>query len=152
MHLVYGIGATKLAEYGPAMLAEIDRVAAERNLARDVPLPVVKAVSEPSPPKMTAIAAAPLFREGLSIEAVAGKLNRAKSTVVEYLCDYIQHEKPASIDAWVAPATYRQVCDAAKTCGRERLKPIFIALGERVPYDQIRVALKFLECGGSTPL
>jgi hypothetical protein len=38
----------------------------------------------------------------------------------------------------------RVVAAAARQCGVERLKPIFIALGEQVSYDDIRLVLAHL--------
>ena len=71
-------------------------------------------------------------------------LGRARSTVAEYLCEFIRSERPASIDAWVDGTRYQQVLTAARLVGTGRLKPIFVALGESVPYDDIRLVLTHL--------
>jgi hypothetical protein len=39
---------------------------------------------------------------------------------------------------------YQRVRAAARQVGTERLKPIYIALGEQVPYDDIRLVLAYL--------
>ena len=38
-----------------------------------------------------------------------------------------------------------RVTAAARQVGVERLKPIFLALGEKVPYDDIRLVLAHLQ-------
>ena len=40
-----------------------------------------------------------------------------------------------------AKELYEQVVTAARQAGTDRLKPIFIALGEKVPYDMIRLVV-----------
>ena len=73
------------------------------------------------------------------------QLNCARSTTVEYLAEYIRGEKPASIAAWVAEDVAERVTAAARQVGVERLKPIFLALGEKVPYNDIRLVLAHLQ-------
>jgi ATP-dependent DNA helicase RecQ len=48
------------------------------------------------------------------------------------------------VAAWIQPDVYQRVAAAARQVGTERLKPIFIALGEQVPYDEIRVVVAHL--------
>jgi ATP-dependent DNA helicase RecQ len=82
-----------------------------------------------------------LFRQGTVIEDVMHQTGRARSTVSDYLCQFIQEEKPTSVDTWVSAETYERVAAAAREVGMERLKPIYLALGESVPYEVIRVVL-----------
>jgi ATP-dependent DNA helicase RecQ len=86
-----------------------------------------------------------LFRQGAVVEDVMHQLNRSRSTVMDYLRDFILSEKPATIACWVADDTYQRVLAAARQVGTERLKPIFLVLGEKVPYDDIRLVLAHLE-------
>ena len=74
---------------------------------------------------------------------------RARSTVVDYLCDHIRREKPAHIDGWVPRGQYDQVVGPARELGTARLKPIFLALEENVPYDVIRLVTTHLEVTGA---
>ena len=85
-----------------------------------------------------------LFRQGLAIEDVMHQTGRSRSTVCDYLAEYVREEKPPSIAAWVTDAVYEQVAAAARRVGSDRLKPIFIALGEKVPYDEIRLVVAHL--------
>jgi ATP-dependent DNA helicase RecQ len=64
--------------------------------------------------------------------------------VFDYLCDFIREERPTSISAWVAEGLCQRITAAARQVGTERLKPIFLALGEQVPYDDIRVVVTYL--------
>ena len=76
------------------------------------------------------------------------QLNRARPTVYDYLTEYIRTERPASISTWVADEVYLRVARAAREVGTERLKPIFLALGEKVDYDTIRLVVTHLAGDG----
>ena len=86
-----------------------------------------------------------MFRQGASIEDVAQQMGRAASTVTQYLVEYIHAEKPASIAAWVNERVYKEVEEAKGKLGTDRLKGLFLALNERVPYDQVRLVVAHLQ-------
>jgi ATP-dependent DNA helicase RecQ len=150
MRMISGIGDDKLRNFGDRFLQIILEHSRQRALALDqVPAP-----AQPRPPaEAPKVAARPnaqrtqafaLFREGAVIEDVMHQTGRSRSTIVDYLCDYIREAKPAVIRTWVNDALYQQVAAEARRFGVDRLKPIFIALGERVPYDDIRLVLAHL--------
>jgi ATP-dependent DNA helicase RecQ len=147
MRLVYGIGDAKLRDHGERFLQVIKDYCAGRGLSMDnQPAPV----PAPEPRKPTPRAnpvrdlAFTQFRQGAAVEDVMHQTNRGRSTVNDYLCDFIREEKPASVAPWVAEETYQRVAAAARQVGTERLKPIFLALGEKVSYDDIRLVLAHL--------
>ena len=77
------------------------------------------------------------------------QVGRARSAVVDYLCEYIRREKPRSIATWVADDVYLHILAAARTVGTDKLKPIFLVLGEKVSYDEIRIVLAHMLGGTS---
>jgi ATP-dependent DNA helicase RecQ len=77
------------------------------------------------------------------------EMERARSTTLQYLVEFIRAEKPATISAWVGDDTYQRVAAAARQVGLERLAPIFEALGQAIPYDAIRLVVSHLKFGGS---
>jgi ATP-dependent DNA helicase RecQ len=147
MRLVSGIGDAKLRQFGEAFLEIITIHCRERLLSRDnpagpaAPVEAPKAPSRPNPVRDQAFT---LFRQRAAIEDVMHQTNRSRSTVMDYLSDYIREERPASIATWVANEVYQRVAAAGRQVGTERLKPIFIALGEKVSYDDIRLVLAHL--------
>lgn len=86
-----------------------------------------------------------MFRQGASIDEVAQQIGRARSTTTEYLADFIALERPASIAAWIPDRMYKQVADVQRQLATDRLKPLFLALNEQVPYDQIRLILAHIQ-------
>jgi ATP-dependent DNA helicase RecQ len=147
MKLIYGVGNTKLRDYGNAFFHVIVRHCRDRGLASDLSLPPPrieeprKKKSEPGSPRARAI---DLFREGCVAEDVMHQLGKNRSTVIDYLKDYIELDRPESILGWVSAEVYDKVAAAAKKVGTDRLKPIFIELEEKVPYDEIRLVVAHL--------
>ncbi len=147
MKLIYGVGNTKLRDYGNQFLQIILRHCRERALPGDLTLPPPrieepkKVKIEPGTPRARAI---DLFREGCVVEDVMHQLGKSRATVMDYLKDYIEYDRPDSVIGWVSEDVYQKVAAAAAKVGTDRLKPIFIALEEKVPYDEIRLVVAHL--------
>jgi ATP-dependent DNA helicase RecQ len=151
MRLIYGIGDTKLREFGQTFLDVILTHCKSVGLPLDVkPPPKQDKVARRVETSNKPVEGAWLFRRGASIEEVMQKLGRARSTVVEYLQAYILKERPATIAAWVPDELYQRVAEAARKYGSERMKPIFIGLGEQVSYDDIRLVVAHLTALGDS--
>ena len=86
-----------------------------------------------------------LFRQGKTLDEVSKRSDRARSTLCEYLCEFIRSERPKSVSAWVGDELYQRIAAAARQAGHEWLKPIFVALGEQVPYEAIRIVVADLK-------
>jgi len=147
MKMIYGIGNNKLRDYGDEFLQVVLRHCREQNLPGDLSPtpprleePAKKAIA-PGTPRGRAI---DLFREGCVIEDVMHQLGKSRATVIDYLKDHIELDRPESILGWVSEEVYQKVAAAAKKVGAARLKPIFIELGENVPYDEIRLVVAHL--------
>jgi hypothetical protein len=76
------------------------------------------------------------------VDEVAAKTGRSRSTVGQYLEDYVAERKPESVSAWVDDLTYARVRSAAKGTPGAFLKPVYEALGGTVSYEDIRVVMK----------
>jgi ATP-dependent DNA helicase RecQ len=152
MHLVYGIGEAKLRDFGPQFLRLIQDHCRRHGLTTDNPAGPLKAEAAPraaSRPNAQRDLAFKLFRQGAAIADVMRQVQRSRATVVDYLCEYIRERRPTAIASWVASDTYQRVAAAARRVGTGRLKPLYLALGEQVPYDDIRLVLAHLAAGAS---
>jgi len=149
---VRGVGDRKLADFGARFTAEItgycrehaleiEPVPARRNDARSEDA-AFAANKKLNPARETAFE---MFAQGRSVSDVAAEVQRARSTTLQYLVEYIQAKRPESIEAWVDQDTYRTVAEAADEVGTQRLRPIFEHLDEAVPYDTIRLVARHLE-------
>jgi ATP-dependent DNA helicase RecQ len=147
MRLVYGIGDAKLRDLGNRFLSVIDTHCRERSLTRDQAASPVKSPEPRKPssrPNSARDLAFQLFRKQTAIEDVMHQTGRGRAAVMDYLTEYIAETRPASIATWVAPKLYQRVAQAARRVGTDRLKPIFLELGEQVPYDEIRLVVAHL--------
>jgi hypothetical protein len=77
---------------------------------------------------------------------VKHEIERARSTTIEYLAEFIATQRPASIEPWVPAPLYQRIAAAIEGVQRHappdetwRLAPIFAALDGEVPYDDIRL-------------
>ena len=148
LRMIYGIGEAKLKSLGHQILPVIADYCRIHNIATDVTgsrtAPAAKPAvsSRPNAAKDTAFQ---LFKLGKSIKQVAGELDRTEKTVADYLAEYITTAKPASIAPWVPDATFRRIQQAISQHGADRLKPVFVALDETVPYEYIRIVAAYLQ-------
>ncbi|HET6575141.1 MAG TPA: DNA helicase RecQ [Fimbriiglobus sp.] len=145
MKQVSGVGEVKLRAYGARFLEAIRGYAAEH--PAPPPRPTGPSTVAAAARRQTAFA---LFRDKTAIPDAMHQLKLARSTVSDYLAQYILTERPADISTWVADDVYQEVAAAAKEVGTEKLKPIYLALNEQVPYDDIRLVLAHLAATNAT--
>jgi ATP-dependent DNA helicase RecQ len=142
---VNGVGEKKAADFGERFLRCITDYCGTNSVSMDVP-PETQTASRQSAATLSAsaIQAFPLFEQGLSIEQVAERLGRAISTTNGYLDAYLRQRKITDVSPWVPRGELEEIEEAAEQAGGQRLKPIFDALGGRIPYERIRIALACL--------
>lgn len=148
-HSVNGVGDKKSVDYGEQFLTCIRDYCSRHDLPVEIgeaPSPPAKtepkAESRSTPPAQ--LRAYDLFRQRLDINAVAGQLNRAPSTVYAYLQAFLETEAITDPVPWVSEENHQRITTAAHQVGIERLKPIFDHLNETVSYEEIRVSLRCL--------
>jgi ATP-dependent DNA helicase RecQ len=146
MRELYGVGEAKLRDFGPRFLALVADYSKNHGLKLDAGPAYVPSLTTTPPPKATARQQSmyDLFRQGLAVEDVAHQSGLRRATVMDYLAEFIRDEKPGSIEIWVPGAIYRRVAETARQVGTDRLKPIYLALGEKIGYDEIRLVVAHL--------
>jgi len=146
---IHGIGQRKSADYGERIMAEISSWCSAESVSVNVEPPrPERPVTWDSGPKVAsagALASFPLFDAGLSVEAVAEKLQRAPSTVYGYLEQYIADRKITDPGRWVDGETTTAIRIAATHNDTGRLRPIFEALHNQVTYENIRIVVACLK-------
>ncbi|HEX5103986.1 MAG TPA: HRDC domain-containing protein, partial [Pirellulaceae bacterium] len=146
---VQGIGEKKAAEYGSEFLAAIADYCHEHSLGQDVfDSPAAEQDAKPAKLSPTTSSskrkAIELFLQGKTIDEVCQAVNRARSTVSEYLGDAIAMHGISDYSPWLDDALYNRIRDAAQQHNDGRLKPIKETLGDDVSYEEIRIALACL--------
>jgi ATP-dependent DNA helicase RecQ len=143
---VHGVGQKKADTYGTEFLDHIQTYCSQQNLEMDVSVQM-RSPSRAEGLSASAISAFEYFRAGESVETVAKRMDRAPSTVVGYLGQYLRHEQVTDPSPWVDEATATRVRTALEQVGGDRLKPIFDHMQGEVPYDQIRIVATCLANG-----
>ena len=168
---VHGIGEKKTADFGSRFTEAIREHCQQHRLTTDLFSPstneapdnsaptggrrresattaTTRSVAKPIATVATAKQSAfELFRQAESIERVAAEISRSAATVCDYLVEFLLENEQIDPAPWVVEADFRRIRTAARTTGLERLKPIFEALKESIPYDQIRIAVACLRNG-----
>jgi ATP-dependent DNA helicase RecQ len=67
-------------------------------------------------------------------------MGRARSTVTQYLLEYLRHEQIMEPEPWMPLEVFSRVEAAIEAVGPGALRPIFDQLGGEVSYDHIRIA------------
>jgi ATP-dependent DNA helicase RecQ len=156
---IRGVGERKLRDLGETFVREIAAYSSAHGLELEAtphPMePIANAArarrergDSPAPRPSAKPTAFEMFARGEPVEAVAKELGRARSTVFNYLSDFVAREKPASLDPWIDRDTRERVAAAIRDLGTERLKPVFDRLAGKVSYDEIRIVAAHLRGAG----
>ena len=140
MRRITGVGEAKLKAYGTQFLAVLQEYLAKHPVAA-APLTTNRASTAPAAAQARRKFAFSLFRDRTHFGDAVLQLKISASTVGEYLTEYITQEKPDNISVWVPDDIYQEINAAVSAVGREKLKPIYDALGGQVTYDWIRWTL-----------
>ena len=151
---ISGVGEYRLQSFGRVFLNAIVSHCQRTGLSTDVPAPVVRSQPAPAPKSSVRNSAKKdlamrLFRGGASIDDVVRQTELTRSTIIEYLAEFVRVEKPETIFRWVPEAMCERVAAAAEEHGTARLKPAFLAMNGEVNYDDIRLVFAFLDARGS---
>lgn len=150
---VRGIGLRKADDFGKSLLAALATSARMNSLGLDArPGSRPRTYRESDTPKRTSgsESAGVQFERGMPLDEVATITGRSRSTVSNYLAQWIEASKPASIDPWVPSRTQKRVIEAwEKTKRSGMMRQVWEALNAGMPeseiisYDEIKITLAF---------
>ena len=145
LHQISGVGEARLRDYGEEVLGLVARVSQDHGLPTNNPPQNTARAPRPLPPSNSAAEAAfPYYRDGKTVAEVARLMGKMESTACDYLCCFIYQERPESIDPWIDRPLQDRITQAARQHGSQKLKPVFLALNQEVPYEAIRIVLTHL--------
>lgn len=153
---VKGIGEAKCEQYGKVVLAAIKDYCQANSLEMDVGATSETPSFEPptgEPKKCLKLSKArqlafDMFEQKLSIEEVAKSVNRAETTTIQYLVEYIKREKINNPYPWLDEQTFGRIISAVKQVGGDKMKPVFDFLNGEINYNQIRISFACLRNSG----
>lgn len=143
---VHGIGETKANQYGEAFLDSIRQWCQLRSQPMDVDGIGRTSSSRSNTPvelgnSNSRKATRPGLLQGLPLESIAEKTQLTVETVSNHLVAMIENREVHHIDPWVPIESQQLILQTANRVGRERLKPIYEALNETIPYRLIKITL-----------
>ncbi|MBP9762297.1 RecQ family ATP-dependent DNA helicase [Patescibacteria group bacterium] len=152
---IFGIGRTKMEQYGESFLAVIKLYAAEHGW------PATQAASQP--PVLPLVKARPkqslgdsskftveLFCSGKSLQAVAQERQLTLGTILQHLEEAIQQGEAVSLShVPFAEDRLETIKQAFKRAQGYALTPVRQALGESYSYDELRLGRLILRSRGS---
>ncbi|WP_299161514.1 DNA helicase RecQ [uncultured Tenacibaculum sp.] len=127
---ISGVGQRKLEVYGGEFMEEIRTFIKEKKRGK----------------KDTTLETYNLYKEGFTIDEIAEKRNLKAQTIFSHLSKLYLEGKDVSLDEFIDASTVKLIANAKKVLKNEpTLKPYFEFLGEKVPYEQIRIGLTILQ-------
>ena len=143
---VKGIGTQKRQQYGRAVLTIIGKYCEKHHLEMDVSdEAATDDFSTRRPSRSDAKERAfELFTQGRPIREIAATVNRAESTTVQYLVEFIRAEGISDPSAWIDQQTAEKIQRAIRKVGSKQKKLIFEHLNKRVSYHEISITLACL--------
>ncbi|MDY0780163.1 DNA helicase RecQ [Tenacibaculum sp. IB213877] len=130
---ISGVGQRKLEVYGGEFMEEIKTFLSEKKKGK----------------KDTTLETFNLYKEGFTIDEIADKRGLKPQTIFSHLSKLYLEGKDVSLDEFISADILNLVRNAKKVLKNETaLKPYFEFLGEKVPYEQIRIGLTILQKKG----
>ncbi|WP_309735325.1 helix-turn-helix domain-containing protein, partial [Chamaesiphon sp. OTE_75_metabat_556] len=140
---ISGVGARKLAQYGEMFTAEIRAFRAESGLPviteseATPPLPV--SAPTKSDVSHTHFQTLDLYRQDLSLAAIAKKRSVQENTIIDHLIKLMECGYELDLDRIVPPDRATAIEQAIAAVGAEKLTPIKVHLGDEYSYEEIKL-------------
>ncbi|MEQ1821789.1 MAG: RecQ family ATP-dependent DNA helicase [Fimbriimonadaceae bacterium] len=133
---ISGIGDKKLAEFGQTVIDLVTEFGARQGGHKGVVNAVVNKAPRNSKSQGTLDA---LFAKRMPLHEIAEKVGLRPTTVAGHLETWIKVHRPQDVTAWVSEENAKRIRQALSASEDGRLRPIYEALKEEIPYDEIRV-------------
>ena len=127
---ISGVGQRKLEVYGAEFMEEIKSFIGEKKKRK----------------KDTTLETFQLYQQGFTPEEIAEKRDLKITTIFSHLSKLYLEGKDINLENFINANTLKEIANAKKVLKNETaLKPYFEFLGEKIPYEQIRIGLTILE-------
>jgi ATP-dependent DNA helicase RecQ len=136
---ISGVGSHKLNRYGERFVTEIRQFCEEQGL----PLTPTESTSNQAIlndlPSSTLLETLDLYRQGLSVEAIANQRGFKSRTIIDHIAQLIQLNQITELDKLVPPEHQQVIIQAIETVGDQALRPIYEYLAEAYSYEEIKL-------------
>jgi ATP-dependent DNA helicase RecQ len=139
---ISGIGVRRAEDFGPQLIDVVSEHCTATGLPQDQEASTTVRPAAP-PVSLKTSTYHRLFREGVPVQIVADQAGIKPSTTWRHLAEWVENEKPDSINPWVDEETQKRVVTALFQVDSDFLKPVYELLEGSVPYEVIRVVKAF---------
>ncbi len=151
-----GVGQVKLERYGQAFLTLLRTFCEERGLSERPKALTITATRARSGSKRRFEEVGEFYLAGQSVAELQKLYGVKRDTIIGHLERYRRagHTLPAAgilAESKLTPEQQQQVWEQFQQLGTDRLGPVYEALGQRIPYPELRVLRLYLLCGGDPP-
>ncbi|WP_420581350.1 DNA helicase RecQ [Reichenbachiella sp.] len=127
---ISGIGQRKADQYGREFIHEIMSFIKEKTLEGEK----IKGTSH--------LVTFELLKEGLTPEEIATKRKLNKVTIISHIATLYEHGREIDIHQFITKESLEKISTGIDKTGQtEQLKPLFEYFDEKIPYDQLRLAM-----------
>src|SRR5215475_33789 len=141
---IRGVGERKLADLGQRFLELIVTYCRANGLPLDMAVGSRPRGDRARKPNDVKESVFELFANGASVEQVTRRTGCGLGSAWGYLTEFIQNHRPEGLEPWIDSKTYRAIVDAVNDLGTGYLQPVFERLAGKVPYEQIRLVVAYL--------
>jgi ATP-dependent DNA helicase RecQ len=146
---IKGIGTKKRQQYGRPVLTIIgkycEKHALEMNISDESTTAGLSTQQQSRPARSGAKERAfELFAKQRAIREIAATINRAESTTVQYLVEFIREEGVSDPSPWVETAMARKIQQTVRKIGSKQKSLIFKQLNGQATYPDINITLACL--------
>jgi len=141
---VYGVGSAKLNKYANEFLPIIVEYCQAGGIA-EVPRARPKRVKDrPAGIRPRTLEVASMYNDGQNVAEIARSLGIKNSTVINHLWRYNQAGHSLRIDGFqsvstLSPDERTEVLDCFQRLGADYLRPVYEALEESIPYEELHL-------------
>ena len=148
-----GVGQVKLERYGQAFLTLLRTFCEDRGLSERPKALTITATRSRSGSKRRFEEVGEFYLAGQSVAELQKLYGVKRDTIIGHLERYRRagHTLPAAgilAESKLTPEQQQQVWEQFQQLGTDRLGPVYEALGQRIPYPELRVLRLYLLCGG----
>lgn len=142
---ISGVGSVKLEKFGDCFIEAIQNYVQENHIQIQndisVAAPKKKDYKAPETVSDTKEESYRLYKSGLGIDEIAKARGLTPGTVETHLLNCFQNGLEIDSSLFVTDDEERQIIEAIKLCGREKLSPIKKALPDKISYGAIKYVL-----------
>lgn len=136
---IHGVGTRKLDKYGQKFVNAIEEFCKKHGLPAGEDKPKKSPQVLKNMPSYTQLQTLDLYKQGLSIDAIANQRVLKPRTIVDHLVALIGFNQGVDIDRLVLPEAQDEIIEAIEKVGENPLTPIYEYLQERYSYEEIKL-------------